>query len=118
MRTITQSVGGKQLQMLFDEGGKGFDAWVAGHTAKKSGARGGLFCTVDGLEELACRACVSRSVRRKRNKIRGSCGTLNAKMRALDGIGPTRDDAAAHEPAHKVHKRWDHRPQRVALFPI
>ena len=37
-----------------------------------------MFCTVDGLEKLACRACVSRSVRR--NKIRGSYGTLNAKM--------------------------------------
>ena len=50
----SQSVGRQQLQMLFDEGGKGFDAWVAGHTAKKSGAGGGLFCTLDGLKELAC----------------------------------------------------------------
>jgi len=36
------SVGGKQLQMLFDEGGKRYDAWVAGHTANKSGPRGGF----------------------------------------------------------------------------
>jgi hypothetical protein len=55
-----QSVGGRQLQMLFDEGGTGFGAWVAEHTAKKSGTGGGLFCTLDGLKELACRACVSR----------------------------------------------------------
>jgi hypothetical protein len=89
----SQSVEGEKLQMLFDEGGKGFDAWVAGHTAKKSGAGGGLFCTLDGLKELACRACVSRPTRR--NKIRGSYGALNAKLRALDGIGPSRDDAAA-----------------------
>jgi hypothetical protein len=87
------SMVGEKLQMLFDEGGKGFDAWVAGHTAKKSGAGGGLFCTLDGLKELACRACVSRPTRR--NKIRGSYGALNAKLRALDGIGPSRDDAAA-----------------------
>ena len=89
----SQSVGRQQLQKLFDEGETGFDAWVAGHTAKKSGAGGGLFCTLDGLKELACRACVSRPTRR--NKIRGSYGALNAKLRALDGIGPSRDDAAA-----------------------
>ena len=57
------SVGGKQLQMLFDEGGKGYDAWVAGHTANKSGPRGGFSCTVGGLKELACRACVCRPAR-------------------------------------------------------
>ena len=73
----SQSVGRQQLQRLFDEGGKGFDAWVAGHTANKSGPRGGFSCTVGGLKELACRACVCWPARQHDHQRKLSYAALN-----------------------------------------